>query len=164
MGLDRSSLTPEMRRLMNAEDRTKYDLGLLPEESMAKGDGRLEKYLHDEFINFCHKREIDFCHARPDKKSTIAIGRLDFLCWKGRLLCFVEFKARWGRLSDEQKAFLATQKHKGTPCLVTKDLAEATQFVTANLFPSWIDRLPATPINVPCSATTVQLAADLTGS
>jgi hypothetical protein len=165
MGLNKDILPPNILGLMTDEARHKYAPGqLLPAESQAKGDGKLEKHLHDEFINFCHLKEIDFCHARPDKKSTIAVGRLDFLCWRARLICFVEFKASWGRLSEEQKQFLARQQARGTPCLVTRDLAEAIGFTTKHLLPPWTDRLNAIMADSSSSSMILPPEADLTES
>jgi hypothetical protein len=143
---------------MTSEDRKKYSPGqLLPAESAAKADSKLEKVLHDQFINWCHLNEVDFCHSRTDKKATIEVGRSDFLCWKGRYICFVEFKANWGRLSDAQKDFIARQEAKGTPIIVTKSFEKATEFVARNLYlPPWTEPPIGTPTAASGSATTAR--------
>jgi hypothetical protein len=149
-------IPPNILNSMNASDRAKYAPGQLTMvESGAKAHGKLEKYLHDQFINYLHLKDLDYCHARPDKKSTIEVGRSDFLVWHERQLCFVEFKADWGRLSEGQKAFIARQQDKGTPILVTKDLQEAINFVVKHLTP-WNAPQNATPAAASVSPMTVQ--------
>jgi hypothetical protein len=140
MGIDKNIIGENVLREMNPADRKKYFPGQLTmPESHDKADSRLEKELHNDFINFLHLHDLDFCHPRGDKKSTIAVGRSDFLVWHKTFICFVEFKASWGRLSDAQKAFIARQEAKGTPILVTKSLVEAMNFVTTHLLLPWTD-------------------------
>lgn len=146
---------------MNAQDRAKYAPGQLTiSESSAKADAKLEKHLHDQFINFLHLRDLEFDHPRSDKKSTTEVGRADFLVWHKTRLLFVEFKAHWGRLSEAQKEFIARQQQKGTPILVTKDLVEAMNFVTRHLL--WTE--PQNGTSESNSTTTAPLAAEPTGS
>lgn len=138
MGIDKNIIGPNVLGLMKEADRKKNFPGQLTmPESHDKADNKLEKELHNQFINFCNLNSVHYCHARTDKKSTVAVGRSDFLCWKKTLICFVEFKAHWGRLSDAQKAFIASQEADGTPILVSKSLVEAMNFVTVNLLLPW---------------------------
>jgi hypothetical protein len=146
---------------MNPDDRATYAPGQLTiGESNAKADSKLEKVLHDKFINFLHLKDLDFCHARTDKKSSIEVGRSDFLVWNGIRLCFIEFKAHGGRLSEAQKDFILRQQLKHTPILVTKDLIQAMNFVTRHLL--WTE--PQNATSESSSTTTAQLAAGPTGS
>lgn len=159
MGIDKNIIGPNVLGQMNEADRKKYFPGQLTmPESHEKADNKLEKELHNQFINFLHLNSVNYCHARTDKKSTIAVGRSDFLCWKKTLICFVEFKAHWGRLSDAQKAFIASQEADGTPIIVTKSLVDAMNFVTTNLLLPWTD--PQNAMEESDSNTIAQPVAD----
>jgi hypothetical protein len=70
-----------------------------------------------------------YIHARMDKKTGIGVGVFDFTVWAAGRLCFVEFKAEKGRLSPEQKEFLARQIANNTPALVAHSYEDAVDFI-----------------------------------
>lgn len=129
------SLVPEnILKCMSASDRRKYAKGqFTAQEVYAKVANKDEKQEHNRFIGWLHRHELDYTHSRTDKPATIQKGQADFHVWRGERHCFVEFKSELGRLSPEQKEFIARQCERGTPILVTQSYIEAGQFVVTTL-------------------------------
>ncbi len=67
-----------------------------------------EMKLHDDIMSYCMSRSPRwmFIRARPDKRSTIAVGSPDFVIFLpcGKVLC-VECKSKTGKWSGEQLAW-----------------------------------------------------------
>jgi VRR-NUC domain len=129
------SLVPEnILNCMSAEDRRKYAKGqYTAEEVYQRVAAKDEKQEHNRFMSWLHRRDLDYMHSRTDKPATIQKGISDFHVWRGERHCFIEFKSELGRLSPEQKDFIARQCERGTPILVTQSYIEAGHFVVETL-------------------------------
>lgn len=129
------ALVPEnILRCMSAEDRRRYAKGQFTAmEVYERVAAKDEKKEHNRFISWLRRHDLDYTHSRTDKRSTIQKGVADFHIWKGERHCFVEFKSEFGKLSQEQKDFLARQCERGTPVLVSQSYIEASHFVVETL-------------------------------
>lgn len=128
-----SKLLPEnIRKCMPAEERKKTGSLTLLEvfEKEARGE---ELKIHAHFEDWCRLNGIPYVHSRTDRKSTIAPGHPDFTLLHSCRGCCIEFKAKNGKLSQEQAAKIEALKQARVPCLVTSDLGLAIKFARKHL-------------------------------
>jgi hypothetical protein len=89
-------------RRMSEEDRKKYGVKTA-EEVDAEVEIKLERNLHNKFINFLNRHSLGYYHADMSRKSTIASGLPDFGVFRGSRIIFIEFKIGKNVLSEVQK-------------------------------------------------------------
>ena len=92
-----------------------------------------EKDLHADILSICRGRSWLCVHARMDRASTIGVGCPDFVVFadKGRVFV-VEAKSRTGKLTPEQRAWLAWLEKlgHGKKAKVVRSLTEFLEFVS----------------------------------
>lgn len=117
--------------LMSAEDKKRYGHAHVTEEDIEKWHKGHEKEMHDQFSSWLDRNGFwkKYIHARMDKKTGIGKGVFDFTVWDHGKIAFVEFKTDRGRLSEEQKDFLAAQIADGTPAIVAHHYLDAAHFI-----------------------------------
>lgn len=119
---------------MNPEDRRLYAKGqLTTDQALDRFAGREEKKLQRLYNDWLLLNDLDFTNPRMDKATTVKKGTPDFHFWRGEKHGFVEFKSQYGRLSQEQKDFIARQCERGTAVLVTGSFDEACEFTRKTL-------------------------------
>jgi VRR-NUC domain len=116
-------MSPEAQKLYSAGHVTTQDI-----EKWHKGR---EKEMHDQFASWLDRNGYwkQYIHARMDKKTGIGKGVFDFTVWNEGRVAFVEFKTDKGRLSEDQKDFLACQIANGTPALIAHCYMDAAAFI-----------------------------------
>src|SRR5215831_6259478 len=114
MGVGLDQLTEQQLVLLDPRDRKK--LGRRAQtraEALQMEIGRLERQIHVEFASFCHRHGVDVWHANPTRKSTIAKGLPDFLCWRDGQTVAIEFKIFPNKPSLEQETKFAELRAHG---------------------------------------------------
>lgn len=143
-------LPNKLLKLMKPEDRAKLGpAGLTADEAGQKWAAGEERKLHALFAADMDRRGCLVIRGRTDRKSTIRKGWPDFTILRAGKVCCIEFKAKGGVLSDDQKECLADLERNGTPATVAWDLATAIDFVKAHLLATTPDR-PSDPVTRGC--------------
>lgn len=134
MPIDPNNIPERMRKCMAPETRKAIGpAAMTMDDAEQKRATRVEKAMHDRFIQWLNLNGIPFVHSRMDKPSTIKMGFPDFtLLMNGRGVC-VEFKAPGGKLKEEQADCLAKLHLAGVPVRVFEDVGAAIHFAKENL-------------------------------
>jgi hypothetical protein len=130
--LDSKNLPENIRKCM-AKDVRK-ELKAYTNEEITENQARGEELeMHRQFQNWCQRRDVIFVHSRTDKKSTIKKGHPDFtLLWSGRGCC-IEFKGKYGKLTDEQIRQVLRHNKAQVPICIATSLEDAIAFALENL-------------------------------
>jgi hypothetical protein len=125
MGFKTSILPEKTLRMVCAEDRKKMGrAGVTSAEAQAKFEAKSERQMHKDIIGLLNNRGIYFVHSRMDKRTTNAVGTLDFyLCVKGRFIA-LECKAMNGKLSPEQEKVIDHLIRNGATVVIVRDLGQ----------------------------------------
>jgi VRR-NUC domain len=127
MGINKF-IPQNIRKWMSPEDQKALGIPTDPEVRDKWFTGR-EKVMHQQFEDWLNRNDLDYVHPRMDKRTTVQKGVFDFLVWFGPKLAWVELKTDNGRLSEEQKEFLARQTVKHTPAFVAHSYEAAVKFI-----------------------------------
>ena len=88
-----------------------------------------ESELHQLILDNCRVRGFRVLHARMDRPATCGVGTPDFvIALPGGRTLWVEAKARKGKLTSEQQAWMAALRVLGHRALVVRSFEE---FITA---------------------------------
>src|SRR5215472_10403251 len=96
---------------MSPETQQNFQCGAQTDEDRERYYKGRENEMHDQFSSYLNRSGYSkkYIHPRMDKRTGIGIGTFDFTVWKCGRVAFVEFKTDKGRLTPEQKEFLAAQ-------------------------------------------------------
>jgi len=104
MGIDPFSLSDKQKSMIEPSDREKGGRTLQTRsESLARVGKLLERKIHDQFSDFCHRHKIIVWHSNPTKKSSIRVGLPDFLCLRNDIAVCIEFKVLPNNPTIDQK-------------------------------------------------------------
>ena len=86
----------------------------------------LEADLHDQVESFCREWGWWYLHSRMDRRTTVAVGALDFCIAKpeGRVL-WLELKRRGGKATPAQLATIAHLRKLGHTAEIVDNWADA---------------------------------------
>ena len=144
MGVDLNQLTEQQLARIDPRDRKKLGRRARTRaECLQMETARLERQIHAQFAGFCHRHGVDVWHANPTRKSTIAKGLPDFLCWRSGWAVAIEFKIFPNKPSPEQETRFAELRAHGNAVHVCTESSthsayqEAITLITAffNLIP-----------------------------
>jgi hypothetical protein len=120
-----NALPENILRCMSPKDRAPLGkAGVTSAEAQAKFEAKSERQLHKDIIGLMNNRGIYFVHSRMDKRTTNAVGTLDFyLCVKGRFIA-LECKTMNGKLSPEQEKVIDHLIRNGATVVIVRDLGQ----------------------------------------
>ena len=144
MGVDLNQLTEQQLARLDPHDRKKLGRRARTRaECLRMETARLERQIHAQFAGFCHRHGVDVWHANPTRKSTIAKGLPDFLCWRGGQAVAVEFKTFPNKLSPEQETkFTELRAHGNTVHVCTETPTHSANHEAIRLITAFFNLIP----------------------
>jgi hypothetical protein len=126
MGINPAQLSERQRAMIEpAAQRT--DKRLRPSNNKLT-----ERDIHAQFTGFCRRHGIIVWHSNPVRKSSIATGLPDFLCWRNGIAVAIEFKVGPNTLTSEQKHVFQAIKDAGNGDVhVCTETAPGTAYAAA---------------------------------
>lgn len=126
-----SAAIPEnIRRCMPANDRRELKCPTQPEADAAMCR-KLEKEMHNGFINELNRRGILYVHSRMDKKATIKSGWPDFSLFRDGLTIFIEFKVPGNKTSEAQDKCIESLRDNAFIVHVCTSLKDAIDYINS---------------------------------
>jgi hypothetical protein len=121
-------LPDRILKLMNPEDRPKGNAGLTSEQAAVKGEVRLEKELHNQYLQFLSLEGFElYHHADPTKPVTFMPGWPDFTVFRNRLTLFIEFKLWPRKPTKTQQRIIGLLVSNGYTVYVLYDYGKAVE-------------------------------------